>query len=93
MNSERRVLSLDRSVRYEIQVSGEVREDWSEWLGVTTAPHRTGGAGPPVSVIRGSFDQAALHGILRRLYSLGLPLLSVSCLDVPMIPPLMEECK
>ena len=26
-------------------------------------------------------DQAALHGLLRRLYSLGLPLLSVICMQ------------
>jgi hypothetical protein len=33
---------------------------------------------PPVTTITGTVDQAALHGLLRRLYSLGLPLISVS---------------
>jgi hypothetical protein len=33
--------------------------------------------GPPVSTLAGTFDQAGLHGVLRRLYSLGLPLVSV----------------
>jgi hypothetical protein len=33
----------------------------------------------PVSTITGTFDQAALQGLLRRLYSLGLPLISVIC--------------
>jgi len=33
--------------------------------------------GQPISVITGSMDQAALIGLLRRLYGLGLPLISV----------------
>ena len=33
--------------------------------------------GAPVSTLTGKVDQAALHGLLRRLYSLGLPLISV----------------
>jgi hypothetical protein len=33
--------------------------------------------GLPTSTLSGTFDQAALQGLLRRLYSLGLPLISV----------------
>lgn len=36
----------------------------------------------PVSTITVAFDQAALLGLLRRLYSFGLPLISVMCIDV-----------
>jgi hypothetical protein len=36
----------------------------------------------PVSTLIGTFDQAALQGILRSLYSLGLPLISVNRLEV-----------
>lgn len=35
--------------------------------------------GLPITTLTGTFDQAALHGLLRRLYSLGLPLISVVC--------------
>jgi hypothetical protein len=35
------------------------------------------GEGLPVTILTGTVDQAALHGVLRRLYSLGLPLISV----------------
>ena len=35
------------------------------------------GEDPPVTTLTGAVDQAALHGVLRRLYSLGLPLISV----------------
>jgi hypothetical protein len=33
--------------------------------------------GQPVTILTGIFDQAGLQGLLRRLYSLGLPLISV----------------
>ena len=35
----------------------------------------------PVTTLTGIVDQAALHGLLRRLYSLGLPLISVICVE------------
>ena len=37
--------------------------------------------GPPVTILTGTADQAALHSTLRRLYSLGLPLISVVCVE------------
>ena len=39
------------------------------------------GDGLPVTTLTGTVDQAALHSMLRRLYSLGLPLLSVICVE------------
>ena len=44
--------------------------------------------GTPVTTLTGSVDQAALHGLLRRLYSLGLPLISVNCLGLTEASPL-----
>jgi hypothetical protein len=38
------------------------------------------GEDQPITTLTGTLDQAALHGLLRRLYSLGLPLVSVVCL-------------
>jgi hypothetical protein len=35
----------------------------------------------PVTTLTGTVDQAALQGLLRRLYSLGLPLISVICVE------------
>ena len=37
--------------------------------------------GPPVTVLTGAVDQAALQGLLRHLYALGLPLISVICVE------------
>jgi hypothetical protein len=39
------------------------------------------GDGPPVTTLTGTVDQAALQGLLRRLYSLGLPLISVNSIE------------
>jgi hypothetical protein len=35
----------------------------------------------PVTTVTGTIEQAALHGILRRLYSLDLPLISVKLVE------------
>jgi hypothetical protein len=37
--------------------------------------------GLPVTTLTGTVDQAALQSLLRRLYSLGLPLILVICVD------------
>jgi hypothetical protein len=37
--------------------------------------------GPPVTTLTGTVDQAALQGMLRRLYSMGLPLISVNLVE------------
>jgi len=42
----------------------------------------TGSGQMPITTLTGSLDQAALLGLLRCLYSLGLPLISVNCLEV-----------
>jgi hypothetical protein len=70
-------LSLHRPATYEIRVPGHLDESWSDWVGGMTIRVVTEGEGPPVTTLTGVVDQAALHGLLRRLYSLGLPLISV----------------
>jgi len=74
-------LTLDRPATYQIKVPGELGERWSDWVGGMTARVESEGDGPPVTILTGALDQAALHGLLRRLYSLGLPLISVICVD------------
>ena len=39
------------------------------------------GDDPPIATLTSTVDQAALQGLLRRLYSLGLPLISVHCVE------------
>ncbi len=78
MKEDKQKLTLDRPATYQIKVPGHLDESWSDWAGGMTITVQSEGDGPPVTTLTGTVDQAALHGLLRRLYSLGLPLISVN---------------
>lgn len=81
MEESKRKLTLDRPVTYRIQVPAHLDESWSDWVeGMTIAIHSEED-GSPLTTLTGTFDQAALHGLLRRLYALGLPLISAICVE------------
>ena len=81
----RQKLTLYRPTIYQIRVPGELGTNWSDWASGMTITIESEGGGEgnshPVTTLTGRFDQAALQGLLRRLYSLGLPLISVVCVD------------
>ena len=81
MNDIKQKLTLDRPATYQIKVPGELDESWTEWNGKMTIAVESKEDDPPVTTLSGIFDQAKLHSLLRRLYSLGLPLISVICID------------
>ena len=81
MEQAGRKLSLDRPATYQIKVPGQLDESWSDWVGGMTIEVECEADGPPITTLTGSLDQAALQGVLRRLYSLGLPLVSVVCIE------------
>jgi hypothetical protein len=81
MKKIKRKLTLDRPATYQIKVPGHLDESWSNWDGRMTVTVEIAGDGQPVTTLTGTVDQAALQGLLRRLYSLGLPLISVICID------------
>lgn len=74
-------LTLDRPVTYQIKVPGHLDDSWAEWVGNVTVAVENEEDGRPVTTLTGALDQAALQGLLRRLYSLGLPLISVMYLE------------
>jgi hypothetical protein len=77
-------LTLDRPATYEITVPGHLNQAWTEGdVGMTVAID-FGSDGQPITVLTVALDQAALHGLLRRLYGLGLPLMSVICIPCGM---------
>ena len=80
MNEIKQKLTLDRPATYQIKVPGELDESWSEWAGGMTITVESDCDNLPVTTLTDTFDQAALQSILRRLDSLGLPLISVNCL-------------
>lgn len=81
MEKIKKKLTLDRPEIYQIQVPGELDESWSDWVGEMTITVQHQSDGPSISTLTGAIDQAALQGLLRRLYSLGLPLISVRCVE------------
>jgi hypothetical protein len=70
-------LTLDRIVNYQIKVPGAIDKDWLDWNGGLTLTVENDRAGTLISTLSIRADQAALHGLLRHIYSLGLPLISV----------------
>jgi hypothetical protein len=81
MNQAKRTLTLDQPATYQIKVPGHLDTQWLEWNGSVTIATACDEDGSPFTTLTGTVDQAALHGLLRRLYALGLPLFSVICLD------------
>ena len=62
---------------YQVRLTGHLGSDWADWfegLTVTADGGDTLITGPVA-------DQAALHGLLRRVRDLGLPLVSVTPID------------
>ena len=61
--------------RYEIRIKGHLDDKWAAWFEGLTLTREDNGetllTGPVV-------DQAALHGLLRKVRDLGMPLLSVT---------------
>lgn len=62
---------------YEIRVPGHLDASWAECPEGMAITAGCQDDGQPVTVFTGTVDQAALQGLLRRLYALGLPLISV----------------
>jgi hypothetical protein len=63
---------------YEIRLKGHLDERWADWFEGLTITREDSGH----TLLRGPVvDQAALHGLLRRVRDLGLPLLSVMQVD------------
>jgi hypothetical protein len=81
MNKRKRKFTLDQPVTYQIKVPGHLDESWSEWNGGMTVTVDLDEDSLPISTLTITVDQAALQGLLRRLYSLGLSLISVICVD------------
>jgi hypothetical protein len=76
-NKARPRLTLDQPAVYQIKVPGALDERWSDWYDNVTVSVEFDPDDQPVTTLTVTMDQAALQGLLRRLYALGLPLISV----------------
>ena len=78
--SNQRDAKTDKSQNkvYQIRIQGHLGCQWSDWFeGLTLTLEEDGDTlltGPVV-------DQAALHGLLRKVRDLGMPLVSVNCIE------------
>jgi hypothetical protein len=74
-------MGLDQPATYRIKVQGWVSERWAEWVnGMAIARH--GDDREPITTLTGTMaDQAALLGLLQKLYNLGFLLLEVRYLE------------
>ena len=74
----RRQLGLDRPREYEIRVQGQVDHGWADWYDDMVIRTQEEADGSVVTTLTGVVaDQAALLGLLSKLYHHGLPLLEV----------------
>ena len=66
---------LVREMVYQIRIKGHLERQWTDWFGGLTITLEDDGdtvlSGPVV-------DQAALHGLLKKVRDLGMALVSVS---------------
>jgi len=80
MNSNERASEHDagQPMVYQIRIKGHLGQRWMDWFeGLTITLEEAG-----TTLLNGPvFDQSALHGILKKVRDLGMPLLSVNSVD------------
>ncbi|NTU81148.1 MAG: hypothetical protein HGA45_17490 [Chloroflexales bacterium] len=64
----------DEPQLYEIRLKGHLDDRWADWFDGLTITRADNGETVLTGLVA---DQAALHGLLRKVRDLGLPLLSV----------------
>jgi hypothetical protein len=63
---------------YQIRIKGHLSHQWADWFGEVTITLEEDGN---TLLIGAAIDQAALHGLLKKVRDLGLPLLSVNSVE------------
>jgi hypothetical protein len=73
----------DEPLAYQIRIKGHLDRQWTDWFGGLTITLEDNGdtllTGPVV-------DQAALHGLLRKVRDLGMTLVSVAEVPIDEVP-------
>jgi hypothetical protein len=74
-NERNRKTDPNQPMIYQIRIKGQLDRKWIDWFGdVTITLEESGDTLLTCPVI----DQAALHGLLKKVRDLGMPLLSVN---------------
>jgi hypothetical protein len=78
LNKRNSAADPNQPMVYQIRVKGHLGSQWTDWFeGMTIMPGDDGDTLLSGVVV----DQAALHGLLKTVRDLGLPLLSVNCIQ------------
>lgn len=64
--------------QYEIRIKGHLDDRWSGWFDGLTITREDNGETRLVGTV---VDQAALHGLLRKVRDIGLPLVSIARIE------------
>jgi hypothetical protein len=82
----------DQPIVYEIRIKGHLSLQWTAWFaGMTIMLEEDGN-----TLLTGTMiDQAALHGLLKKVRDLGMPLISVNCVnpvqaDASIVKPMID---
>lgn len=71
-------ISMHEPAVFRIRIQGELDESWFEYFGAKKVSVETNEAGNVVTIIISQpMDQGALVGLVNRLNTLGIPLISV----------------
>lgn len=77
-NEQKPKPDTNRPLVYQFRIKGHLGQQWKDWFdGLTITLEEDGNtllSGPVL-------DQAALHGILKRIRDVGVPLLSVNVIE------------
>jgi hypothetical protein len=69
------ITGFNESPTYQVRLKGHLGADWAEWFGGLTLTLDENGE----TLLTGpALDQAALHGLLKKVRDLGLTLVSVN---------------
>jgi len=63
---------------YQIRIKGHLGQAWADWFEGMSITLEENGATRLTGPVA---DQAALHGLLRKIRDVGMPLLSVNCIE------------
>ncbi len=71
---------LDQPMVYQIRIKGHLGPQWTDWFGGVTITLEDDGETLLTCPVE---DQAALHGLLRKIRDLGMPLISAIRVNPP----------
>ncbi len=72
------MIDSSESIIYQIKIKGRLDSRWSDWFDGLAVTAGSNGS----TVLTGTvIDDSALHGLLKKIRDLGMPLLSVNRMD------------